>query len=165
KMFAAARYYGHLQRWLTFFDRSQLLILFYDDLRSEPARILREVYSFLDVDPEFVAPSTHETGTAVRRGVSPRSSRSGRLHAVFYHRLNWYLYRPLKRLLGVRRAAHLKDLLRVRQSLEAVFFRQGYPAMRPETRALLAERFASEIRSLEDLTGRDLSHWCRPSVS
>ena len=165
KMFAAARYHDHLQRWLTFFDRSQLLVLFYDDLRSQPDRALRETYSFLGVDANFVAPSTKETGAAVRKGVSPRSSRLGQLHNLLYDRLNRCVYRPLKNLIGVRRAARLKDLLRVRQSLEAVFFRQGYPAMRPETRALLAERFASEIGGLEELTGRDLSHWSRASES
>lgn len=164
-MFDAARYYHHLQRWLALFDRSQLLILFYDDLRSQPDRVLREVYSFLNVDLDFAAPSTRETGAAVRRGVSPRSSRLGRLHALLYDRLNRCVYRPLKNLIGVRRAARLKDLLRVRQGLEAVFFREGYPAMSRDTRALLAERFASEIGGLEQLSGRNLSHWSRLSES
>jgi hypothetical protein len=165
KMFAAAKYHDHLQRWLTFFDRSQFLVLFYDDLRSQPDHVLRQTYSFLGVDADFVPPSTHETGAAVRRGVSPRSSRLGRLHTLLYDRLNRCVYRPLKNLIGVRRAARLKDLLRVRQGLEAVFFRQGYPAMRRETRALLAERFASEIRGIEEWTGRDLSHWSRAAES
>jgi hypothetical protein len=161
KMFTAAEYHRHLQRWFGFFDRSQVLVLLYDDLLTEPGRVLRELYAFLGVDPDFIAPSTHETGAAVRRGVSPRSSRLGRLHSLVYDRLNRGVYRPLKGLLGMRRAARLKDLLRVRQGLEAVFFRQGYPSMRRETRALLAERFKNEIRGIEEITGRDLSHWSR----
>jgi hypothetical protein len=159
RLLAPGRYFEHLTRWLEQFRRDQLLVVFYDDISARPADVLREVYGFLGVDTAFVPPSTNATGAAVRRGVSPRSSGLGRLHAVVYDRLNRCVYRPLKGLLGVRRAARLKDLCHVRQVMERVFFRTGYPPMRPDTRALLGKRFAAEIRGIEDLTGRDLGHW------
>lgn len=158
-LFAPARYYQNLSRWLEHFDRDQLLIVFYDDIRRRPAEILREVFAFLDVDSGFVAPSIGETGVEVRRGVSPRSRCMQRIHALLYDRLNRRVYYPLKNLLGVPVATRLKDVFHVRQVMEATFFRAGYPPMQRETRALLAERFADEICGIESLTGRDLSHW------
>ncbi|HVX09722.1 MAG TPA: sulfotransferase domain-containing protein [Pirellulales bacterium] len=159
RLFAVTQYHHHLRRWLNYFERRQLLILFYDDLRCHPQQVLCQVYDFLGVDPSFVAPSTQESGATVRRGVSPRSSGSGRMHAILYDRLNRCVYRPLKNLLGVRRAARLKDLFHIRQVMETVFFQPGYPPMHPDTRAMLAKRFADEIGALEELTGKDLSHW------
>jgi sulfotransferase family protein len=159
RLLSPVQYIRHLSRWLEHFDRSQLLILFYDDIRARPADVLHKAYAFLGVDANFAAPSMLEMGAAVRRGVSPRSPTLGLLYAKFYDRLNRYAYRPMKNVLGVRRAARLKDLLHLRHAFERVFFRPGYPPMRPDTRALLVERFADEIRSIEELTGRNLGHW------
>lgn len=39
---------------------------------------------------------------------------------------------------------------------------EPYPEMDQELRLELTEEFKEEIRNLEDITGRDLSHWKRP---
>jgi hypothetical protein len=154
-----AAYSRHLERWLQHFRRSQLLVLFYDDIRTRPAAVLRQLYAFVDVDPEFLPPSIDDTGSAVRRGTSPRGPRFERAHATLYAFLSTRVYHPLKRLLGVRRAVWVKEALRLRRIMEVVFLRQGYPTMKPETRAFLSERFGDEITRLERLLDADLSRW------
>ena len=65
----------------------------------------------------------------------------------------------MKRWMGTRRAAQIKEALRVRPMMERIFMQQGYPPMNAETRALLGNEFAPEIERLMQLTGLDLSSW------
>jgi hypothetical protein len=158
-MFEPALYLKHLGRWLEHFERSQLLILFYDDIRARPAEAFAALCAHLGVDDSFTPASLTRRDSSMRRGVSPKSAALGRAHSYLYSQLNARLYYPLKQLVGVRNAERLKNALKVRPAMEYLFFRQGYPEMKPATRAHLRARLAGEIEGLADLTGRDLSHW------
>ncbi len=41
-----------LANWLSFYDRDQLFIAFFDELESDPGGLLRAVFQFLGVDPD-----------------------------------------------------------------------------------------------------------------
>ena len=156
---APARYADHLSRWLSQFPRQQLKIILFDEIESRPAEVLRSLYGFLGVDPTFEPPSLAETGTDVRRGTSPRTPTAARWHSKIYGALVQNVYTPMKRRLGTRRAAQIKEALQVRPLMERLFMRKGYPPMSAETRALLAKEFEPEIEKLEKLTGLDLGGW------
>jgi hypothetical protein len=159
RLLEPALYHKHLRRWLEYFDRSQLLVILYDDIRARPREVLSTVYSFLGVQSAVQPPSLTEAGSSVRRGTSPKSPRLGEIHRSLYDQLNRNIYYPLKQLVGAPTAIRIKDALRVRPILESLFQQEGYPEMPPRTRALLRSRFAEDIRSLAGLIRRDLSHW------
>jgi hypothetical protein len=156
---APARYAEHLTRWLAQFPREQLKIVLFDEIESRPAEVLRTLFAFLGVDPTFEPPSLAKTGSDVRRGTSPRSASAARWHSKIYGALVQNVYTPMKRRLGTRRAAQIKEAIQVRPLMERLFMRQGYPPMSAETRALLATEFEPEVEKLEKLTGQDLSAW------
>lgn len=120
---------------------------------------MSELFSFLGVEPTFRPNALTTRDASVRKGVSPKSPILDKLHAKLYDQLNRYAYMPLKRFIGIRQAAILKEVLQVRQTLQAIFYKQGYPKMKPKTSASLRSHFASEIQELAVFTGRDLSHW------
>jgi len=152
--------YGrYLHRWLNRFDRTRLLVLFYDDIRAQPQQIVRHLYHFIGVEPDFIPSSLQETGSTVRQGVSPRSPMASRLYPIVYDHINQYLYHPLKKAIGWHRADALKETLKLRQFMERLFFRPGYPPMASATRTLLQEKLAPDIAQLSALTGRNLDHW------
>lgn len=153
-----AFYHRHLQNWLRHFDRRQIHIVFYDDICAAPARVLGDLFRFLEVDVSFDPPSASSRDASVRRGTSPRNRVAGALHQATYRTLN-RLYAPLKRTLGTASAAAWKDRLRVRELLEKLFHKPGYPAMRDATRSRLADIYASDIEVLSELVDRDLSKW------
>lgn len=159
RLIQPALYYQHLQRWYATFERSQMYVLLYDDILREPLAAVQRLYEFIEVNPSFCPPSLHETGSGVRRGVSPRAPAFAALHRHLYSYLNRTVYHPLKQAVGVRRADRLKETLRVRTVMERVFFREGYPAMSLQTRARLTEIFKDELSGLETLTGASLSQW------
>jgi hypothetical protein len=160
RLFEPALYAKHLERWLHHFNPSQLLVLFYDDIRDRPREVLRQIYSYLGVNTTFIPPSLSDNGARMRRGASPRHALLGRLYTVLYDRMSRPLYRRCKQLIGSRRMSALKEHVPVHHLLEQFFLRPGYPAMHPETRASLQARFTADIQHLERFTGRDLSHWC-----
>lgn len=120
-------------------------VCLFDDLRRDPAALLRECYTFLGVDPAFVPLSTVHN-----RSGAPRSMA---LSNLFDHKS------PLQKtirtigslLLGEHRWVILRERTRV-LNMKPV-------TMKPETRKQLTAVLHDEILDLQELIGRDLSHW------
>ncbi len=47
---ASGDYLGQLRRWLSVFPREQMYVGFYETIAADPARLLREIFTFLGVD-------------------------------------------------------------------------------------------------------------------
>jgi hypothetical protein len=116
-----ALYATHLERWLQHFERDRFHVILYDDVTRDPKRVLRELYEFLGVDPEFQPPSLEQRDTATRRGVSPRSSTFEAAYRFVYQAANRHVYKRLKDTIGWSRADALKRRLRARELLEWVW--------------------------------------------
>jgi hypothetical protein len=159
KLLDPCRHYSNLQRWLQHFDRSQLRVLLLDDIKEDAGREIAKLYEHTGVDPSFRPDSMQDTGRSARRGTSPRGPLIERARQVLYHVLTRYAYHPLKRAIGQYTADRIKETLRLRQVMERLFRRDGYPEMDPDVRARLRSEFEDEIRGLESLLDRDLSHW------
>lgn len=159
RLVSPAFYADHLDRWLEHFPRERFHLLLFDDLKRDPEAVVASVYDFVGVDAGWSPSTIEQTGSEARAGTSPRSAQAARWGSRVYNGLNRYVYTPMKKAVGQERAAAVKDALRVRHLLERAFRKQGYPEMRPETRARLVERFAEPNRRLGEMLGRDLSHW------
>lgn len=159
KLKEPARYWKQLQFWLKHFDRQQFLVLLFEDIKEHPESTLRTTYEFLGVDRDFVPKSVSDTGASARKGTSPRSMAAGVAHKHVYSLLSNHIYRPVKQVIGVRRADQIKESLRVRRILETLFFRRGYPKMSDGTCQQLKSEFAGEVAGIEEYTGRSLDAW------
>ena len=53
-------YYGNLRPYYRLFDPSQILTLFFDELKSDPRRFITRIYRFIGVDPAFTPLALHE---------------------------------------------------------------------------------------------------------
>lgn len=113
-------------------------VLFLDDLSREPAATLRDVFEFLDVDPEVadrLAVERRNESRSPRGGVSRLILRSGRS----------------------RKVAAAVVPPRLRPSVEGLFSaRPKQPPMPPEMRALLVGVYASDHEELQSMLGRPL---------
>ena len=163
ELLGPASYGTQLETWLAHFDRQQLLVLFYDEICADPAAVVQQLYDFLGVDATFVPVSLHQKGIDVRTGTSPIGRWAERLHARVYDGLCRIVYSPLKKAIGSWAAEKVKNSLHVRQAMEKLFRRPGYPPMRQATRHHLQCLFDQEIRKVERLTGCELSRWRQPA--
>ncbi len=152
-------HYRNLQRWLQYFDRSQLHVLLLDDIKDDVERELSRLYDHIGVEPTFRPPSVRDDGRSARSGTSPRGPLVERARQFLYYGINRYVYHPLKRTIGQYQADRLKEGLHLRQTMEWLFRKDGYPDMDPSTRARLREVFREDTQKLASFLDRDLGHW------
>ena len=141
--FLDAGFYGeHIERYFACFCRQQVRIWLYEDTLADPAGFLRQVLTFLDVDPNF----------------TPDASRR-------FHEMEVPKALPLTHSLrrtGLWRAMRSLTPGAVRPLIKrAIFHKPGALKMNAEDRRFLVEYYHDDIRRLEHVIERDLSHWLR----
>jgi hypothetical protein len=142
---STGEYADQLVRYLARFPREQLHVWLYDDLDSNPDRVMREMFTALGVDPH-VSPTTAQRHNV---GGVPSTVRDRVLLGARNR------YRPVLRrlpLAGLRR--------RVSSTLDERLVR---PSIDPDVRATLLEHFRQDIERVQELLDRDLSIWMRPA--
>ncbi|MDP9301465.1 MAG: sulfotransferase [Actinomycetota bacterium] len=138
-----SRYYEPLRRYFDVFPRQQIHVFLFDDLKKDQAGVVRDLYRFLGVDPDFRPDfdTPHNIGGMPSSMLVEKVLTSGRL----------------KRALDPwvpKRAADLARRIRTRNMRRA-------PALPPELKAVLQESFRDDIDKTSGLIGRDLSSWLR----
>jgi len=141
-------YYHYLSNYLEYFQREQLLILLFDDLKADPVALARTVFLFLRVDPNW---ATQDFVKTQRLPASkPRSK---------------VLAKTVKGTARMMRQSGLPQAItaitKIKNSpivnlLYQPYGRNEYPQMAPETRQQLNEYFRDDVRKLSQLLDRDL---------
>ncbi|AEG49845.1 sulfotransferase [Sphingobium chlorophenolicum L-1] len=133
-------YARHLRRWLDHFDADQIKVILFEDVKAAPEATVAIVSDHIG------APCHYSTQV----GSDPRNDSS-----------EYFLPLPVRTAL-----APLKQAVRplrgnaVFERVRGVFARQiAYPPLAPALRQRMVDYYARDIADLEDLIGRDLSHW------
>jgi Sulfotransferase family len=134
-------YCEQVKRYLAVFPMEQIRIYWYEEAWRQPARLLKGIFEFLDVDAAF-QPDFSER-TLERRA-------------------------PRFKMLGYLRQSGIWQSLKgrippgLRSTLRALAFQHGNTlTMDPEDRAYLIAYYRHDIRQLAALLDRDLSAWLR----
>jgi hypothetical protein len=141
-------YARYLAPYVKTFGPERLRVYLFDDLVANPRGLVRDLFEYLNVDPSF------------EPDLSKRFNETGMIS------------NPLMRFLwrGTRSArSYLLPIIPL--SLRGSMFQlmAGLPVQKsakqpfePALRAELTERYRQDILQLQDLIGRDLSHWLAP---
>ena len=135
------RYHEQLTRYYEAFEREQIHIFLFDDLKRNPLRVMQEMYRFLGVEPGFVP----DFATPHNVGGMPASKL---LESVFTSR-------AIRSAVGSwmpTRAANWVRQLRTRNMRQA-------PPLPAELRQELTRQFRADIARTSELIGRSLEHW------
>jgi hypothetical protein len=143
-LFRNGLYFQMLSRYYDQFPRERIRVYLFDDLVRDAAALLRDLFTFLDVDPAF-SPDTSQRH-AVTGMVRNRLLRTLWTNSHGPRRLT----RPLlpQRLRDRAFTWVTRDVVKTPLSLH--------------TRRELAGRFRSDIVALQELIRRDLSGWLDP---
>lgn len=141
-------YHQHLQRYLKYFSRNQLLILFHDQLEKNNQSFIRNVFRFLEVDEQF-KPSV----------LGKRINEAGYKRDSLYN--GFKTSASFLESLGIKKTFEpLKSIPGYDSFKDKVFDRGDYDnGMDDSIREKLIEIFLPEIRELEKLVERNLDHW------
>lgn len=146
--YVEAGFYGRqVARYLRQFPRDQILVLFYEHLRLDPAAVLSEVFKFLGVDPCF------------RPDTSIRHTPSGLPRSRVVHGV---LSRPLALKSLAKRILPSRAVRRTAARLRKANLRRPHLDSRLEVE--LRRVFHDDIEYLGELLDEDLSRWQAPGI-
>jgi len=141
-------YYTQLKRYLKYFKREQLLILFLEDIKKNPEQEINKLFTFLHVktDVKLSLMGKRANPARVAKSSSLLRSMDKFVRLMTTMRLSFIVtfFKKIKinRIITRFNASPALD-----------------PPMNPETRIRLAQIFESENRKLSELVNRDFSHW------
>ena len=148
------RYDVYLDRYLDYFDRSQIHVSSFDDLKRHPERVSERILCFLGVDASEASFDVHER-------VLPASKARSRTAA-----------RLVKRSAGLVRRFGYPELVTLVKSSSLVKMlykplpKRKYPPIDPAYRRELCEYFSPSVERLSALVGIDFTGtWLRPETS
>ena len=142
-----SRYYQQTSEYLRFFPREQLLVLCLDELRRDPAGLLRQVFKFLGVDSSVAIDGlteTHNAGADLRR--MPNwyfAARRSPLLRGFKQRLPAGVQRAV--IAGIGRAGKKRE--------------RKLPQVGDDLRSAVKPLIAEDAARFRALTGCPFAHW------
>lgn len=134
-------YYHQVKRFKELFPAKNILILLSEELKSNPAETIQQVYKFLNIDENFQPDFTREFNTAV----VARNSLLQKIISINYLRVK---IRRLFKNTGLKK--HIK---------QAVFTKPEESQMPIETKTKYTEYYKSDILKLSELIQKDLHKW------
>ena len=145
---ASGYYHAQLSAYGELFPREQIKVYLYEDWRETPQAMLRDLFRFLEVDTDFVP--------TIRQSNVTRLPSSQRLHrlAVAPDRIE-------RRLAPILPARARRAIVSAVRRFDDRCNLAPPPPLDPEIRARLTAEYREDILKLQDLIGRDLSHWVR----
>jgi hypothetical protein len=134
-------YYFNIKRYFDTFSKDQIKIILFDDFAVKTAEVLKEIFNFLKVDQTFKP----VLGVKYNKGGVPKSSI---LYSILKYRRSMYHFKP-----------YVPTAIRVAyRKLRSSTLVKASP-LSPEIRHQMGELFKCDILRLQDLLGKDLSHW------
>jgi hypothetical protein len=149
KLISASSYQDHLSRYMDLFPMNQIKVIIFDDLESNPRTVVREIYEYIGVNPDFIPSNIGMVYNAPRQ-----------LNIIWLQHWIWKLGLKIMRL-GLS-----PQVLSYLQKLRAFVFRVNSRRLQrasisPETRKLLLVNFMETIDFVEKLLDRSLPEWRR----
>lgn len=143
----SGRYSKHVERYIRTFGREQVGVYLFEDLTKDPEGVCQNIFDFLDIDLDH----TVATGQAYN---SSGPLRSPILYRMLFLFPTW-IREPMKQALP------FGALKRIRAAKEWVLEKnvKTVPDMNSKTKAYLQQIFRDDVLYVEELTGRNLSHW------
>jgi len=137
-------YHKHLSRFEQYFDRGQMHILLFDDLKTTLMEVVDRIFRFVGVDPSF------QPDLEVHN-----ASLSPRFESLY--RVATNIWSTVKQRLDISLVNKTRPARQaVKQFLTEEASHEGIPL---DDREYLREIYAEPNRRLEEWLGRDLSHW------
>ncbi len=145
-----SKYSEDLARVYSLYQSDQVKVFLYDDVLSDPADVVRQLYSFAQVDADFVPESIDV-----------------RYNPILYPRVQdtlekFKLGRALARFKQTRLGVHLKNRLSTQKTVQTHSDDNTENKKRIASEAYiqsLKQEFRQDILKVQDMIGRDLSAW------
>ncbi|MEB3764879.1 MAG: sulfotransferase domain-containing protein [Desulfurococcales archaeon] len=141
------KYIEQLERFEKYFSKDQMLVIILEELVRDPETNLRRVLEFLEVESgQNILEYYKKSGALkapVNKGKSPRS--------YFLNKVGI----KIAQLVGINKPPGSA----IRYLLKRINMKEGYPEMKPTTRARLLKYYSEYNKRLAKHLGKDLIEW------
>lgn len=146
-------YHKQISTFLKYFDRSQLHICFYEDIKSKPEEVIKKSFEFLNVDTTFSPElkSMNKTGKVKNKTLQKIAFGN---HPV----RNFFIRKVLRKLVPENTRTKLRWRV-IHMNTDASQNSVDDIDISQETLNYLDNFFRGDIDKLEKLLDKDLSHW------
>jgi hypothetical protein len=138
-------YYVQLKRYFDLFERSQIRVYLYEDLKSDPISLIQDIFRFLQVDYRF----TPDLGSKHNQGYVPRNE----VARILLTKPNPFRYAYRSLMIPFIPKEKLEPIIR--------WLMKRRVELSLEARKKLIEVFRDDILMLQELIQRDLSDWLK----
>ena len=147
-----------LERYFKYFDTDQVFVVFMEDIKQRGKEVFAELYEFLGVDASYTPASLNKRPM---EGVySLGHLRVARVWGLLHRKFDPVSERSYSRRGPLAMFARLAAAGMGRYVLPKV-----YPSKKPvlsaELRTMMTDVYREDIGLLQQITGRDLSHWLK----
>lgn len=137
-------YYQQLQRYFEKFDREQIEVYLFDDLQSDPLRLVQNLFSFLEVDNSFVPDLTYQNVSNNPKVKVLQNIVSGK------HLLRTASQKVFPQSIRKNVAQKIRN-----------WNSQKFESIPENIRHELTEDYREDIMKLQDLVGLNLDRWLK----
>ena len=139
-------YYSNLKRYFEMFDRKQIKIFLFEELKSDPIALLQKIFRFLEIDDTFIPDiSLHHSVSGI-----PKS----RTFHNFLSRSN-----PIKSFMKPFLRPFISKDFQARLIYSLKLRNLQKPQLSQEVRSYLTDIYREDILNLQKLIQVDLSEW------
>jgi hypothetical protein len=147
-------YYRNLQPFFTLFPKQNIKVYLYEELNDRPDEVLKDIYNFLEVNSDF------------KPDLSVKYNQSGIIKNKFLDSIygqKGVLTRLTKVVLPEGGVQKLKNSTAVQRVVNALRGKNlAKPKMDPAIKKWLTQEvYGDDIRNLQNLIGKDLTHWLK----
>ena len=152
-----AKHGDNLERVFKHFSKDQVFVGIYDDIKNNPKKFMQEVYSFLEVNNDFVSDSISQKHkvTGAKRFKSKAITNLIVKFSEFVKK-NQILKDTLERVGGRKIQSKILQLNKVSEDKHG---KAHTEELKKETESIVRTKFLNDIEKLEELIDRDLSNW------
>jgi len=148
-----AKYYLQVKRFIDTFGKQNVHIIIFDDFKSNPSQEYLKTLEFLGVDTKFKIDFKKINSDQIKN--SSKTPRNMMIHKI----LHFFSYQPkslnkIGKLIPIKNKSILYKFLR---DINTKY--QPRKPLDPTLRKTLIINFTPEIKELEKLIDKDLSHW------
>jgi len=141
-------YFRNLSRFLECFPKEQILLVWFDDIQKRPEVLIREVYTFLGVNPDFQPSNLHEKSNQAR--ISQIKGLQEFIRKTQYK----LIALGFSGLIGTIKRAGVGNLVGKLNSKPLQKDR-----VPPDLKQYIQDNVRADVLQLQAWSGRDLSHW------
>ena len=124
-----------IEPYITQFGLSNIKILLFDDYVQNPQSVFNDVFDFLEIEPMLIVSDKLNKNTSLS------------------YRIVNHKYDNPKTITD-----KLKKMILI---AENIFFKKKYPKISEENKQLIIQSVEEDIKKMELLINRDLSHWLK----